>query len=401
MAASFTSAPRPSHRLARQVAGALLSRLVLNTARRFIYPFAPVFSRGLGVPLTAITSLVAVCQAAPLAGLISGPLSDRLGYRRMMLTGLGALALGMLAVGVRPAYPVLAAGLILASLGKTVFDPAIQAYVGARVPYHRRGLVIGLMEFSWAGSTLVGVPLIGLLIEAVGWRAAPWALGIAAAICLLLVACVFGPDPAAADPGADRRLTTAWRRLLVRRSAVGMLGFAFFISAANDTLFIVYGVWLENAYGLGVAALGLSAGVIGGAELLGEALTAAASDRLGLKRSASLGLLLTAAAYALLPLWGAGLAGALAGLAFIFTAFEFTLVTCLSLSTELLPGQRATMMAGFFAAAGVGRACGALLGVPVWQVGGMEAVGMAAAALTVTALVSLRWGLAGWSAARS
>ena len=49
---------------------ATLSRLFLNTARRFIYPFAPVLSRGLGVPLTAIVSLIAVNQATGLMAVL-------------------------------------------------------------------------------------------------------------------------------------------------------------------------------------------------------------------------------------------------------------------------------------------------------------------------------------------
>ena len=386
--------------LAWQVAGAMLSRLTINTARRFVYPFAPVFSRGLDVPLTAVTALVAACQAAPLVGLASGPLADRWGYRRMMLTGLGLLALGMLATGIWPTFMVLAIGLVLASFGKTVFDPAIQAYIGERVAYDRRALVIGLMEFSWAGSTLFCLPLIGLLIESRGWRAAPWCLGVAALVCLGVIGRLFPPDrPAVRGPAGSGR-GSAWRRLLGQRQAVGAMGFAFFVSAANDTLFIVYGAWFERDFGLGVAALGMSTVIIGLAELLGETLTAAAADRLGLARSAGIGLAGSAAAYGLLPLFGESLTGALIGLFLIFTAFEFTIVTSLSLATELVPGQRATMMAGFFAAAGVGRVCGAVTGVPLWQAGGIGAVAAAAAVLTILAWISFKWGLAGWSVVR-
>ena len=76
-----------------------LCRLVLNTARRFVYPFAPALSRGLGVPLTAITSLIAVNQATSVLGLFSGPVADRLGYRFMMLIGMALLVVGMFAGG--------------------------------------------------------------------------------------------------------------------------------------------------------------------------------------------------------------------------------------------------------------------------------------------------------------
>jgi len=151
--------------LAWQAGTATLCRLVLNTARRFAYPFAPVLSRSLGVPLMAVTSLIAANQATSVLSIFFGPLADRFGYRRMMLAGLGSLALGMFAGGLLPFFGVVLAALLLAGLEKTVFGPALQAYVGERVPFNRRGMVIGVLEFSWAGSTLVGIPLLALLIE--------------------------------------------------------------------------------------------------------------------------------------------------------------------------------------------------------------------------------------------
>ena len=138
-------------RMMWSLATAIVCRILLNTARRFIYPFAPTFSRGLGVPLTAVTSLIAVNQATSVIGLFFGPVSDRIGYRVMMLCSLGMLALGMLAAGLIPVYGVVLIALFLAGLGKSIFDPAIQAYVGERVPYNRRGRVIGMLEICWAG----------------------------------------------------------------------------------------------------------------------------------------------------------------------------------------------------------------------------------------------------------
>ena len=167
----------PSRSLAWKMGLATACRLVLNTARRFAYPFAPVLSRGLGVPLTAITSLIAVNQATAIIGMFFGPIADLLGYRLMMLAGLGMLAVGMFAGGFLPFYGVILVSFFLAGLGKSVFDPAIQAYVSERVPYNRRGLAIGFLEFSWAGSTIVGIPLLGLLIDRLGWRSPFFTLG--------------------------------------------------------------------------------------------------------------------------------------------------------------------------------------------------------------------------------
>jgi len=80
----------------------------------------------------------------------------------------------------------------------------------------------------------------------------------------------------------------------------------------------------------------------------------------------------------------------------IFLTFEFTIVTALSLFTEILPGARATMMSSSVAAFSIGRVIGALVGGPVWLAGGMPAIGLVSAAGSGLALALLLWGLRGW-----
>lgn len=128
-----------------------LCRLLIFTAQRFAYPFSMVLSRGLGVPLQSITWLISLSLATTLLGPIIGPISDRHGYKRMILSALIMLTVGMLLGGIFAYYPLKV--------------PAIQAYVSDRVPYHRRGMFIGLLEVSYAGSALIGIPLIALSID--------------------------------------------------------------------------------------------------------------------------------------------------------------------------------------------------------------------------------------------
>jgi len=376
---------------------ATLCRVILNTSRRFAYPFAPVLSRGLGVELTAITSLIAANQATALLGLFFGPVSDRLGYRLMMLAAMAMLALGMFAGGFFPFYGVILIALFLAGIGKTIFDPALQAYASERVPFKNRGLVIGLIEYSWAASTLVGIPLIALLIDRFGWRAPFIVLGALSLLGMIMLAVVIPRnDKKTGAHQASFRFWTAWRQLIRKRAALGAIGFAFFISAANDNLFVVYGAWLEKSFDLSIIALGMSTGLIGLAELSGETLTAFFADRFGLKQTALSALILCVASYGILPFLGLILPMALSGLFFIFLTFEFTIVTGMSLFTELLPEYRATMMSGFFAAAGMGRIAGALMGGHVWLAGGILSTGLVSAAVTGLGLASLAWGLRGW-----
>jgi predicted MFS family arabinose efflux permease len=170
------------------------------------------------------------------------------------------------------------------------------------------------------------------------------------------------------------------------------------VSVANDNLFVVYGAWLENTFNLSIIALGVSTGVIGIAELLGEGLTASLGDRLGLTRSIIFGLTLSGLSYIVLPLLGNSLPLALLSLFIVFLTFEFTIVTSLSFSTEILPDARATMMSGYLAAATLGRVFGALIGGPVWMTGGILATGLVSAFISILALIALIWGMRGWVA---
>lgn len=395
--ANKNSQPASRSSMVIKIGVVVICRLVLNTARRFAYPFAPVLSRGLGVPLTAITSLIAVNWATSLLGIFVGPIADQFGYRKMMIIGMAMLALGMFAGGFFPLYGVMLIALFLAGLGKSIFDPAVQAYISERVPYRRRGMAIGLMEISWAGSTLLGIPLIALLIDGVGWRSPFFAMGFIGLLGAFAVALFFADNLQGTPKSAPSQSYTKMLQILAKdKSALGAMAYVFFFSAAVDNLFVVYGAWLEKEFDVGIVVLGLGTSVIGIAELVGEVMVATISDRFGLKRVVTFGIILCIMTYVLLPVVSQSFYLALAGLFVHFLFFEFTIISSLALCTELRPEMRATIIAGFIAAAGLGRVVGALSGGPVWLSGGIAATGMISAGLTFLALISLRWGLRGW-----
>lgn len=384
-----TPAPELSSRkLGLEMTVAALAQLLLNTSRRFAYPFAPALARGLGVPLVSITSLIALNQLTGILSPLFGPVSDRWGYRTMMLLGLGIMSIGMLAGGFLPFYLTILIALFLAGLGKNIFDPALQAYIGERVPFKRRGMVVGLIEMSWAGATLIGIPAIGLLIERFSWRAPFLVMGGLGLVSLAMLGVLFSGGSRRSQRSAGAiTFGQAWRQLSGSPAVLGMLAFGFLTSMANDNLFVVYGAWLEDQFALRVVALGTATTVIGVAELSGEVVTASLSDRIGLQRAVRIGLLLSALGYLLLPVMAQSLTLALVGLFLVFVIFEFTFVTAISLVTEILPEARATMMASYIAVAGVGRVVGALIGGPLWVWGGLTAIGTVSAAIVLLAFV--------------
>ncbi|RMG97842.1 MAG: MFS transporter [Candidatus Dadabacteria bacterium] len=380
-------APRPTPPLWATLLVAVAARTVINTARRLPYPFAPDLARHLGVSLAGVTALIAASQLVSLLGPLGAPLADRRGPRALLLAGAGLTALGMAGAALVGGYAAVAAGVILASFGKALFDPAIQAHVGNRVALAYRGRAVGFVETAWAGATLVGIPAVGWVAAGAGW---PWAFGALAALAAAGAAGLAWafPDP---GPSAGRPVGRAWAEVIRNRQARGMLAFGFLLSLANDNLFVVYGAMLEERFRLGLAALGASTVAVGLAELAGEGLTAALSDRIGLTRALGGGTVLATAAYGLLPLSMGSVGLALGAVFGLFLCFEFTVVTSFSVCTEIAPRSRATLLSAYFAVLGLGRMTGALLGAPVWAWGGEAATAGLSALATALAGAAL-WG---------
>jgi predicted MFS family arabinose efflux permease len=360
----------------------VVTRLVINTAYRMVYPFLRAFAAGAGVPLEVALIPLSVRSLAGIFGPLLAPVADRFGRKAGMLLGLGFYICGVGLVAAWPAFPAFLLGLMLAHLGNQVFLPAMQAFLGDLIPYRRRGRVLALTELSWSLSFMLLVPPMGWLIAHLGWSAPFWVLAGLGMLVFFWLAWRVPGDPVV-PAGRPPTLWHSLRRVLTAPAALVALSFGLLITVANEVVNAVFGVWMGDAFGLDIAALGLAATVIWLAELSGEGATAALVDRIGKKRAVGLGLALTSLASLALPWLGQSLEGGFAGLFLFYLGFEFTLVSFIPVMTEVMPQSRATLMAANLAALSLGRALGAPVGL--WLYG----IGFRANALTALALNGL------------
>ncbi len=113
-------------------------RAVLNTMHRMVYPFLAVFARGMGVDLTTVSFIVTARSFVGMFAPVFGSVADQRGRRFGMLAGISLFTAGMAIVAIRPSFITFSAAVLLTILGKYLFDPSMQAYIGDRVPYERR-----------------------------------------------------------------------------------------------------------------------------------------------------------------------------------------------------------------------------------------------------------------------
>lgn len=324
-----------------------------------VYPFLPAFGRGLGVDLPALSLVLTLRGLAGTFGPFLASIADSRGRKAGMLFGLLLFSGGLSLVVFLPTYTGFLIALILSTLGKYVFDPAMQAYIGDRVNYQRRGLALAGTELGWSLSFVLGMPLVAFIIARQGWLAPFPLLAILGVISFGLLYWWLPKDP---KPDYNRsNLFQNFHNTLTYGPALAGLSVGLLASAANEVVNLVFGVWMEDAFGLRIAALGMAAAIIGFSELGGEALAGGFTDRLGKVRAVGLGLALNSFAALVLFFVGRDVTGALFGLFLFYITFEFTLVSSIPLMTEILPTSRATLMATNVAGLSLGRALGALL----------------------------------------
>ena len=374
-------------RLRFQLVVFMLIRTIFNTMHRMVYPFLAVFARGLGVDLTTFSFVI---TARSLVGAISpvfAPIADQRGRKFGMLAGALSFAVGMGLVAFEPNLITLSAAMVLAILGKYLFDPAMQAYFGDRIPYEQRGTALAVTEVAWSLSFIAGIPLMGWLINRYGWTA-PFPLLAGLGVGMIAVVWWMIPrEDAHHTPTTDSRGN--FRAVLTNIPALAGISIALWASASNELVNLIFGVWLEDSFGLKIAALAGASAVIGLSELSGEGLVALTTDRLGKPRALMFGVVGNAISALVLPILGTTQIGALIGLFFYYITFEYIMVSHIPLMSELVPEARATLLSFNLTGHSLGRAIGALLSTFIYQRFGFLPIVLVSILFNVLALLAL------------
>jgi predicted MFS family arabinose efflux permease len=369
--------------LGRGVATLGSIKLIVNTAFRFVYPFLPVISRGLGINLNQAGVLVSVRWAAglviPSLLSISRPVTRS---RRFLGAGVLLFGIGSIVTAWTGVYVGAVIGFILLGLAKPLVDISASNYVAARVRYEDRARYIGFLELAWAGGLLIGGPFAAWLIDNWSWKAPFWVLaslgflGLGVALVTIESHDRVGKAPAESDNGSPIA------QIVPFLAAIALIGFA------HESVFVVLGSWLENSFGLTLLALGGIGTMLGIAELVGESSMVSFTDRIGKRNSMAIGIGLGGLALLGLSLVSEVFVPSMIALFIATTAVEFGYISGIPIATELRPHHRARVLGWFFMATGVGRIAGDIVAPRVFETGGTSAAYLMAA-LAILASVAI------------
>lgn len=262
--------------------------MVLATSSQvmIVAPILPRIARALGTRTEVLGALTAgYALALAVVAIVSGPISDRVGRRRILLWGTGAMTFALALHVFAASFPMLLALRILAGCAGGMLTGSALSYVGDAFPYERRGWASGWVMSGFAVGQIVGIPAGALLADAFGFRA-PFALfALVMATSFTLIAIVV-PEPAAerqTEPFTFANVGHVYLSFVRQREIAGAaLAYAAMFFAVS-TFVVFLPAWAEVTLGMDATDMAVMFCVGGLANVLIGPRAGRLSDRVGRK----------------------------------------------------------------------------------------------------------------------
>ncbi len=383
---------------------------------RDVVPLLGARQFGVASATAGLSFIVSFGIVKALANLGAGGLSDRLGRKGVLITGwLVGLPVPFLLIFAPSWGWIIFANVLLGVNQGLCWSTTVIMKIDLVGP-GRRGLAMGLNEAAGYGAVALAAIGSGYLASVYGLRPWPFVPGIAFALAGLLLSVLVvreshgfarhearlltaeapaSSNTATTDTAPAKANTPAFSEVFVRTSlhdrALSAVSQAGLVNNLNDGL--AWGLFplFFAAGGLGIAQIGLLAGLYPAVWGLSQLVTGALSDRIGRKPLIVGGMWLQAGALVILPLthgfapWAVAMALLGLGTAMVYPTF-------LAVVADVAhPSWRASAVGVYRLWRDLGYAVGALLaglladlfGVP-WAIGGIAALTFASGAIVLT-----------------
>lgn len=248
-----------------------------------------------GLLITAYAVMVGIFAV------IIGPISDKIGRRRILLIGTGAMAIALTMHGLAQTYQQLLVYRALAGVAGGILSGSVVSYVADYFPYEKRGWANGWIMSGAATGQIVGIPLGTIMAEYFGFRIPFIMFGVSMAITYFVIRLKV-PQPDVKLFKDDLTITGSLRKYykIIRVPAQFASIMAFFMMFVSVGLFIVYfPSWMQKSFsvdGTYIASLFLVGGL---ANVVTGPRAGKLSDRIGRKSLVIISCTITSIIFAL------------------------------------------------------------------------------------------------------
>lgn len=248
-----------------------LIMFLIGTDTFLVSPLLPTLTETYGISASISGWLVsAYALGYALFALISGPMSDRLDRKKVMVGGLIAFSLSTFACGLAPTFQTMLLCRFLAGVSASFVTPQVWASIPIIVEPKNIVKTMGYASAGLSISQLVGIP-IGSYLASYTWHT-PF-FTIATFSLLLLISIAFLFPSIKAQQGVDKEplsLRKTYSGLLRTKGVVKYL-FAYFVfQTGTFTSFTFIGSWFTRDFGLVLSGVGTAMIAIGLGNTIGS-----------------------------------------------------------------------------------------------------------------------------------
>ncbi len=252
-----------------------------------IAPILPQLGLQLNIPEAVQGTLItAYAFMVGLFALIMGPVSDRIGRRRILLYGTLAMTIALALHAVATGYTSMLIIRAIAGAAGGVLSGSAVSYIGDYFPYERRGWANGWVMSGAATGQIVGIPLGTILSESIAFYA-PFLLFSASMAITFVFVWKFLPQPNVERNTTPMGIGGALRQYstMLQRSDVAAASLAYFVMFLSISMYVVYlPTWLTETFNIGARDIATMFLIGGVANVITGPQAGRISDRIGRKR---------------------------------------------------------------------------------------------------------------------
>jgi predicted MFS family arabinose efflux permease len=241
--------------------------------RQVVYGMTPLIGASFGLSKFQLGMLAAVnLLVFAAASLVSGPIADRFGPRRVIFTGVLVWAVATMGSALSTSFPMLLFFRALVGIGEGAYGPSANSLLCAAAPPEKRGRALGIYNVGMALGGTSGLVLGAMLAPHIGWRGVFWIAGAPSMLLALASAFVAAPDrlprphalPARAYLMAPTYVMGLVGGILATFGASALIFWSRWLVIEERHFTVVAGSLFMAFVGLGAGAGGVIAGGLAG-----------------------------------------------------------------------------------------------------------------------------------------
>ena len=246
---------------------------------QLVAPLLPLIARDFHItPGSAGMIVTTYSLAAALFALLIGPVSDRVGRKKVLLFGIGSFVTASFLTYTIASFTSLLIVRMLTGLSAGTLSTCSLSYAADHYAYAQRGRAMGVLSMAYFAAFVIGIPAGAIVARRFGWHFVFAGFAILAVLILASIL-VFLPDDSKRTR-SPYSLHSLRQHFFKSDRLAGMV--AAFLTSGGIVGFLTYvGAWLATEHGIGVDRIALLFMAAGIAAVAASPLGGWFSDRAG------------------------------------------------------------------------------------------------------------------------